>query len=41
MRILIVDDEPNIRQSLRTALEARKNTVEEAPGVAGATGPWL
>ncbi len=34
MRILIVDDEPNIRNSLRTALEARKNTVDEAASVA-------
>jgi len=32
MRILIVDDEPNIRKSLRIALEATKNTVEEAAG---------
>ena len=36
MRILIVDDEPNIRHSLRTALEAKKNTVEEAASVAEA-----
>ena len=33
MHILIVDDEPNIRKSLRIALEATKNTVEEAGGV--------
>jgi len=36
MRILIVDDEPNIRKSLRIALESMKQTVEEAPGVAEA-----
>ncbi len=30
MRILIVDDETNIRKSLRIALESMKNTVEEA-----------
>ena len=30
MRILIVDDEANIRKSLRIALESMKNTVEEA-----------
>ena len=30
MRILIVDDEPNIRKSLRIALESMKNSVEEA-----------
>jgi NtrC-family two-component system response regulator AlgB len=36
MRILIVDDEPNIRTSLRIALESLKNTVEESTGVADA-----
>ena len=30
MRILIVDDETNIRKSLRIALESMKNSVEEA-----------
>jgi two-component system, NtrC family, response regulator AlgB len=30
MRILIVDDEANIRKSLRIALESMKNSVEEA-----------
>src|SRR5579883_2480571 len=30
MRILIVDDEPNIRRTLRVALEADGHTVEEA-----------
>ncbi len=34
MRILIVDDEPNIRQTLRVALETMGHTVEEAT-----TGP--
>jgi NtrC-family two-component system response regulator AlgB len=36
MRILIVDDEPNIRTSLRIALESMKNTVEESAAVADA-----
>jgi two-component system, NtrC family, response regulator AlgB len=36
MRILIVDDEPNIRKSLRIALEAAKKQVEEATCVADA-----
>src|SRR5215213_7378944 len=30
MRILIVDDEPNIRRTLRTTLEASGHAVEEA-----------
>ena len=30
MRILIVDDEPNIRRTLRVALEASGHTVDEA-----------
>ncbi len=33
MRILIVDDEANIRKTLRIALEAAKHKVEEAAGV--------
>ena len=36
MRILIVDDEPNIRQTLRVALEAMRHAVEEAGGAADA-----
>ncbi len=32
MRVLIVDDEPNIRRTLRVALEAMGHAVEEAPG---------
>jgi two-component system, NtrC family, response regulator AlgB len=36
MRILIIDDEPNIRKSLRIALEAMNHTVEESAGVADA-----
>jgi NtrC-family two-component system response regulator AlgB len=36
MRILIVDDEPNIRTSLRIALESIKHTVVESAGVADA-----
>ena len=31
MRVLIVDDEPNIRRTLRVALEAMGHVVEEAP----------
>jgi NtrC-family two-component system response regulator AlgB len=37
MRILIVDDETNIRKSLRIALEAMKYSVEEAVSFADAT----
>ena len=33
MRILIVDDEANIRKTLRIALEAAKHKVEEATGI--------
>jgi two-component system, NtrC family, response regulator AlgB len=36
MRILIVDDESNIRKSLRIALESMKNTVDEAVSLADA-----
>ena len=36
MRILIVDDETNIRKTLRIALEAMKNAVEEATGISEA-----
>jgi NtrC-family two-component system response regulator AlgB len=36
MRILIVDDELNIRKSLRIALESMTHTVEEAAGAAEA-----
>ena len=36
MHILIVDDEINIRKSLRIALESMKNTVEEAVSLADA-----
>ena len=36
MRILIIDDEANIRKSLRIALEAMNHTVEESAGVADA-----
>jgi NtrC-family two-component system response regulator AlgB len=36
MRILIVDDEPNIRKTLRLALESLGNTVEEAVDVSEA-----
>ncbi len=36
MQILIVDDEPNIRKTLRIALEAMRHGVEEAPGVSQA-----
>ena len=36
MRILIVDDEPNIRKTLRVALEAMRHAVEEAAGTADA-----
>src|SRR3954471_9997573 len=38
MRILIVDDEPNIRRTLRTALEAIGLAVEEAATGPGALG---
>jgi two-component system, NtrC family, response regulator AlgB len=37
MRILIVDDETNIRKSLRIALESMKNTVEEAVSLSDAS----
>jgi NtrC-family two-component system response regulator AlgB len=37
MRILIVDDEPNIRRTLRVALEASGHEVEEAATSASAT----
>jgi len=37
MRILIVDDETNIRKSLRIALESMKNAVEEAANPADAS----
>jgi len=33
MRILIVDDESNIRKTLRIALEAMKHTVDESSTV--------
>ncbi len=36
MRILIVDDELNIRKTLRVALESMRHTVEEAAGKADA-----
>jgi len=36
MRILIVDDEPNIRRTLRVALEAMGHTVGEATSIAEA-----
>src|SRR5262249_48992816 len=36
MRILIVDDELNIRKTLRVALEAMRHGVEEAAGTAEA-----
>ena len=36
MRVLIVDDEPNIRQTLRVALEAMGHRVGEADSKAGA-----
>ncbi len=36
MRILIVDDELNIRKTLRVALESMRHTVEEAAGAADA-----
>jgi NtrC-family two-component system response regulator AlgB len=36
MRILIVDDEPNIRKTLRVALESMRHSVEEAVGIADA-----
>jgi NtrC-family two-component system response regulator AlgB len=37
MRILIVDDEPNVRKSLRIALESMHNSVEEAASPSEAT----
>ncbi len=37
MRILIVDDEPNIRQTLRVALESSGHVIEEAATAAAAT----
>jgi NtrC-family two-component system response regulator AlgB len=36
MRILVVDDEPGIRRTLRIALEADGHTVDEAASAAGA-----
>jgi NtrC-family two-component system response regulator AlgB len=36
MQILIVDDEPNIRKTLRVALESMRHRVEEAMGIADA-----
>jgi two-component system, NtrC family, response regulator AlgB len=36
MRILIVDDEPNIRRTLRVALEASGHAVDEAATAAEA-----
>jgi two-component system, NtrC family, response regulator AlgB len=36
MHILIVDDEPNIRSSLRIALESMKHKVDEADGISAA-----
>ena len=36
MRILIVDDEPNIRTTLRVALESMRHVVDEAGGMADA-----
>jgi NtrC-family two-component system response regulator AlgB len=36
MRILIVDDEANIRKTLRIALESAKHSVEEAKGISDA-----
>ena len=36
MRVLIVDDEPNIRRTLRGALEAMGHTVDEAASGSGA-----
>jgi NtrC-family two-component system response regulator AlgB len=38
MRILIVDDELNIRKTLRVALEAMRHAVEEAAGISEALG---
>ena len=38
MRILIVDDEPNIRRTLRVALEAMGHAVEEAATAADGAG---
>ena len=40
MRILIVDDEPNIRMTLRVALESTRHTVEDAVGIADAL-KWI
>ncbi len=37
MRILIVDDEPNIRATLRVALESMRHAVEDATGIADAS----
>jgi NtrC-family two-component system response regulator AlgB len=37
LRILIVDDEPNIRMTLRVALESMRHEVTEAAGIAAAT----
>ena len=37
MRILIVDDETNIRKSLRIALESMKNSVEESASASDAS----
>ena len=40
MHILVVDDEPNIRRTLRIALEADGHTVDEAgDGAAAVRGP--
>jgi NtrC-family two-component system response regulator AlgB len=37
MRILIVDDEPNIRTTLRVALESMRHAVEDASGIVDAS----
>ncbi len=39
MRVLVVDDEPNIRRTLRVALEAMGHVVLEADTAAEASGP--